>query len=251
MSLKTLTVADLVFGIKSNLESQFRQVLVEGEVSNISRTVAGHVYFTLSDERACVSCALFRADALRNAIIRKIKAGDRILVVGSLGVYAKRGVFQIVAKRLSPAGKGNLAFQFELLKEKFSKLGYFDAQIKQTVPKFPKRIALITAPYGAALQDFLKVMKRRSLWHDIVIVPAVVQGEESPASVVEALKNAQALKDVDVIVLTRGGGAMEDLWSFNHESVVEQIHQCEIPVISAIGHEVDTTLADFVADLRL
>lgn len=252
MNFKTLSVADLVFEIKNSLESQYRQVVVEGEVSNISKTVAGHIYFTLSDDRASVSCALFRGDAMRNsAVTRKLKDGDSIIVAGSIGVYAKRGVFQVIAKRISPAGRGNLALQFELLKEKFSKLGYFDASDKKMVPKFPHKIAVITAPYGAALQDFLNVMKRRTLWHDIVIVPAVVQGEGSAASLVQAIKQAQEIPGVDVIVLTRGGGAMEDLWSFNHESVVEEIFRCSIPVISAVGHQVDTTLSDFVADLRM
>ena len=251
MNFRTLSVADLVLGIKSSLETQYRQVVVEGEISNISRTVAGHVYFTLSDDRACVSCALFKADAMRNVATRKMKDGDRVIVAGSIGVYAKRGVFQIIVKRVSPAGKGNLAMQFELLKEKLSKQGYFDASIKKPIPKFPKKIALITAPYGAALQDFLKVMKRRSLWHHIVIVPAVVQGEGSAPSLVDALKKAQAMGDVDVIVLTRGGGAMEDLWSFNDERLIEAIYQCPIPVISAVGHQVDTTLSDYAADLRL
>ena len=246
-----MTVGELVFGVKASLESQFRQVVVEGEVSNISKTVAGHVYFTLSDERACVSCALFRGDALRNVLARKFKDGDKIIVSGSVGVYAKRGVFQIIAKRLSPAGKGNLGLQFELLKEKYSQLGYFDVSAKKAVPKFPKRIAVITAPYGAALQDFLKVMKRRSLWHDILIVPAVVQGAESAASLKKAIELVSEMKDIDVVTLTRGGGAMEDLWSFNHESVIEAVFNCPIPVVSAIGHQVDTTLSDLVADARM
>lgn len=251
MNMRPSSVAQLVFDIKSNLENRYRQVAVEGEVSNVSKTVAGHIYFTLSDDRACVSCALFRGDAMRNAAARRMKDGDRIIVAGSVGVYAKRGVFQIIAKRIAPAGQGNLALQFELLKEKFSKMGYFDASVKKPIPKFPGKIGVVTAPHGAALQDFLKVMKRRSLWHNIVIVPAVVQGESSAPSLVEALKKAQKIEGVEVVVVTRGGGAMEDLWSFNHEKVVEAIYECPVPVISAVGHQVDTTLSDYVADLRL
>ena len=252
MNFKPLSVGDLVFEIKSSLESRFRQVVVEGEVSNISKTVAGHIYFTLSDQRASLSCALFRGDAMRNSsVVRKLKDGDHIVVTGSIGVYAKRGVFQVVAKRIAPAGKGNLALQFELLKEKLAKQGFFDASNKKPIPKFPKRIAVITAPYGAALQDFLKVFKRRSLWCDVVIVPAIVQGESSARSLTEALLRAQELEDIDVIVLTRGGGAMEDLWSLNDEKLIEHIYECHIPVISAVGHQVDTTLSDYAADLRL
>lgn len=251
MSLSPSSVSQLVFDVKSCLESRYRQVLVEGEISNISKTVAGHVYFSLSDEKACVKCALFRGDAMRNVAARKMKDGDRIIVAGSVGVYAKRGVFQVVAKRISPAGRGDLAFQFELLKEKLSKKGYFDASAKKTLPKFPGKIAVITAPYGAALQDFLNVMKRRSLWHHIVIVPAVVQGEASAASLVKAMRAVQEMDDVDVILLTRGGGAMEDLWSFNDERLIEEIYNCPIPVISAVGHQVDNTLSDFAADLRM
>lgn len=252
MNFKTLSVADLVFSVKNSLESEFRQLVVEGEVSNISKTVAGHIYFTLSDDRASVSCALFRGDAMRNAqAVRKLKDGDHIIVSGSIGVYAKRGVFQIIAKRVAPAGKGNLALQFELLKEKLAAKGLFDASHKKSIPKYPKRIAVITAPYGAALQDFLQVMKRRTLWHDIVIVPAVVQGEASAASLVNALNAAAKVQGVETIVLTRGGGAMEDLWSFNDERLIEAIFACPIPTISAVGHEVDTTLSDYAADLRL
>lgn len=251
MNFKPISVADLVYSVKSTLETEFRQITVEGEISNISKTVAGHIYFTLSDDRASVSCALFRGDAMRNGAVRSMKDGDKIIVVGSIGVYAKRGVFQVIAKRVSPAGKGNLALQFELLREKFSKKGYFDASLKKTIPKYPKKIGVITAPYGAALQDFLNVMKRRSLWHHITIIPAVVQGEESAPSLVKAIENALAIGDVDVIVLTRGGGAMEDLWSFNDEKLIEAIYECPIPIISAVGHQVDTTLSDYAADLRM
>jgi exodeoxyribonuclease VII large subunit len=244
------TVSDLVNHIKDVLEGEFHEIMVQGEVTNLSPSSAGHWYFTLSDENACISCALFKMDAMRNPFIRTLKNGDKIVVLGPLSVYPKRGSFQILAKRIMPAGEGQLKLQFERLKAKLAQEGLFDIETKKALPVFPKRVAVITAPHGAALQDFLNVMKRRTLWHDIVIVPAVVQGADSPRSLVAALKKAQSVPDIDVIVLTRGGGSLEDLWSFNDENLVRSIHECSIPVISAVGHQVDYTLCDYVADHR-
>lgn len=250
MNQNIASVSDLVHGVKSILESEYRTLAVVGEITNISKTVAGHVYFTLSDENAQVSCAFFRGDVMRSSHMRKVKEGDKIVIQGNMSVYAKRGVFQVIVKRVMPFGKGDLRAQFEQLKAKFEKLGYFNSEHKKELPKYPKRIAVITAPHGAALQDFLNVIKRRSLSYDIVIIPAIVQGQESAKSLLEALKKAQEIKDIEAIVLTRGGGAMEDLWSFNDEKLIEEIFQCETPVISAVGHQVDFTLCDFVSDLR-
>jgi exodeoxyribonuclease VII large subunit len=244
------TVSDLVNHIKDVLEGEFHEVMVQGEVTNLSPSSAGHWYFTLSDENACISCALFKMDAMRNPLIRTMKNGDKIVVLGPLSVYPKRGSFQILAKRVMPAGEGQLKLQFERLKAKLAQEGLFDLETKKPLPVFPKRIAVITAPHGAALQDFLNVMKRRTLWHDIVIVPAVVQGADSGRSLVAALKKAQALPDIDVIVLTRGGGSLEDLWSFNDENLIRAIHECPVPTISAVGHQVDFTLCDYVSDFR-
>jgi exodeoxyribonuclease VII large subunit len=224
--------------------------MVQGEVTNLSPSSAGHWYFTLSDENACISCALFKMDAMRNPLIRNLKNGDKIIVFGPLSVYPKRGTFQILAKRIMPAGEGQLKLQFERLKAKLAQEGLFDIETKSALPVFPKRIAVITAPHGAALQDFLNVMKRRTLWHDILIVPAVVQGPDSPRSLLSALKKAEAIPGVEVIVLTRGGGSLEDLWSFNDEQLVRAIHECPIPTISAVGHQVDFSLCDYVADHR-
>lgn len=244
------TVSDLVNHIKDVLEGEFSEVMVQGEVTNLSPSSAGHWYFTLSDENAQISVALFKMDAMRNPLIRTLKNGDKIVLFGPLSVYPKRGNFQILAKRIMPAGEGQLKLQFERLKAKLAQEGLFDIETKKAIPAFPKRVAVITAPHGAALQDFLNVMKRRTLWHDIVIVPAVVQGADSPRSLVAALKKAQALEGVEVIVLTRGGGSLEDLWSFNDESLVRAIHDCPVPVISAVGHQVDYTLCDYVSDHR-
>ncbi len=244
------TVSDLVNHIKDVLEGEFHEVMVQGEVTNLSPSSAGHWYFTLSDENASISCALFKMDAMRNPLIRNLKNGDKIIVLGPLSVYPKRGTFQILGKRIMPAGEGQLKLQFERLKAKLAQEGLFDIETKKALPVFPKRVAVITAPHGAALQDFLNVMKRRTLWHDIIIVPAVVQGPDSPRSLLSALKKAEAIPGVEVIVLTRGGGSLEDLWSFNDEQLVRAIHDCPIPTISAVGHQVDFSLCDYVADHR-
>jgi exodeoxyribonuclease VII large subunit len=244
------TVSDLVGSIKDVLEEQFQEVMVQGEVTNLAPSGAGHWYFTLSDENACISCALFKGDALRNPLVRNLKNGDKIVVVGPISVYQKRGSFQLLAKRIFPAGEGQLKLQYERLKARLSQEGLFDLEKKKNIPQFPRRVAVITAEHGAALQDFLNVMKRRSLWLDILIIPALVQGEAAPRSLVQGIKKAEAIKDVEVIILTRGGGSIEDLWAFNDENLVRAIHNCPVPVISAVGHQVDFTLCDYVADLR-
>lgn len=250
MGFDAATVSDLVGSIKETLEDQFQEVMVQGEVTNLSPSGAGHWYFTLSDENSCISCALFKGDAMRNPLIRNLKDGDKIVIVGPVSVYQKRGTFQLLAKRIFPAGEGQLKLQYERLKARLSQEGLFDIEKKKPLPQFPKRIAVITAEHGAALQDFLNVLSRRSLWHDILIVPALVQGDGAPKSLRESLKKAQAIKDIDVIVLTRGGGSMEDLWAFNDELLIRAIAECPVPVISAVGHQVDYTLCDYVADHR-
>lgn len=250
MGFDAATVSDLVASIKDVLEEQFHEVMVQGEVTNLSPSGAGHWYFTLSDENACISCALFKGDALRNPLIRNLKNGDKIVVAGPVSVYQKRGTFQLLAKRIFPAGEGQLKLQYERLKAKLSQEGLFDIEKKKPIPIFPKRVAVITAEHGAALQDFLNVMSRRSLWLDILIIPALVQGEGAPKSLVSAVKKAQSIPDIDVIVLTRGGGSLEDLWGFNDENLVRAVYDCPIPVISAVGHQVDFTLCDYVADHR-
>lgn len=250
MGFDAATVSDLVGSIKNALEDQFQEVMVQGEVTNLSPSGAGHWYFTLSDENSSISCALFKGDALRNPLIRNLKDGDKIVIVGPISVYAKRGTFQLLAKRIFPAGEGQLKLQYERLKARLSQEGLFDIERKKAIPLFPKRVAVITAEHGAALQDFLNVMKRRSLWLDILIVPALVQGDGAPRSLLSALKKAEAQSDIDVIVMTRGGGSMEDLWAFNDEHLIRAIAECKIPVISAVGHQVDFTLCDYVSDHR-
>src|SRR5687767_15038308 len=164
MGFEAATVTDLVSSIKGILEEQFQEVMIQGEVTNLSPSSSGHWYFTLSDENACISCALFKADALRNPLIRNLKDGDKIIIFGPISVYQKRGTFQILVKRIMPAGAGQLKLQFERLKAKLSSEGLFDLARKKAIPSLPKKVAIITAPHGAALQDFLNVMRRRSLW---------------------------------------------------------------------------------------
>lgn len=248
--MKALSVSELIFTIKNQLEEDFPTITVEGEVTNLSGSSAGHYYFTLSDKNASLSCALFKMDALRNPFIKKCRDGDKILVTGPISVYAKRGTFQLIAKRVTPVGKGDLKEQFEILKRKLTNEGLFDLELKKEIPKLPKKIGIITALGGAALQDFLNIIKRRSSWYDICIIAAVVQGDNCPRSVISAIDKAEKREDIDVLVITRGGGSLEDLWGFNDESLVRRAHQCKIPIISAIGHQVDFSLLDFVSDLR-
>src|SRR5690606_34484554 len=245
------SVSELVNAIKSLLEDDFQEVVVQGEVSNLSASSAGHYYFTLSDEDASLSCAIFRQDAMRNPLLKTLKDGDKITILGPISVYQKRGTFQLLGKRIFPAGEGQLKIQFEKLKAKLSAEGLFDLERKKPIPLYPKKIAIITAPQGAALQDFLNVLKRRSLWFEVTIIPALVQGDAAPRSLISALKNVEKLKMFDLIVFARGGGSIEDLWAFNSEALVRAISECEIPIISAVGHQVDYTLCDFVADLRV
>lgn len=250
MGFDAATVSELVSRVKDLLENEFGEVMVQGEVTNLSPSSAGHWYFTLSDEDACLSCALFKGDALRNPLIRTLKNGDKIVVAGPISVYQKRGSFQLLAKRIFPAGEGQLKIQYERLKAKLAQEGLFDLEKKNPIPPFPKRIAVITAQHGAALQDFLNVLGRRSLWMDVIIVPAIVQGDAAPKSLLSALASALKVPGVETIVFTRGGGSLEDLWAFNDEKLVRAIHSCQIPVVSAIGHQVDFTLCDYVSDLR-
>lgn len=255
------SVSQLVTHIKNNLESNYQNISVTGEVSNLSGSGAGHWYFSLGDQNAIMQMALFKMDAMRNPIIKNIKQGDKVIVSGSVSVYPKRGTFQLIVKRIVPAGKGNLQEEFERLKKKLQEEGLFDMSSKKPIPQMPKRIGVITAKGAAALQDFLNVCGRRSEYHQVLLSAALVQGVNAPASIRKALEKLIAYhlkakeegrqKDMlDVIVLTRGGGSMEDLWAFNDEALAWDIYNCPIPTISAVGHQVDFTISDYVADLR-
>ncbi len=251
--MNKLSVSDLVFNIKDLLESNFMNLTVEGEVTNFSKASSGHYYFSLSDNQAMVGSALFRGDAMRNPFVRKMKDGDKVLVSGSINVYPKRGNFQIIVKRIVPVGKGDLKEQFEILKKKLAGQGMFDLDKKLKIPSFPKKVAIITAKNGAALQDFINIYNRRSLAGSLVLVPSLMQGLEADKSVINAIdliERYNKKNQIDLIVITRGGGSLEDLWAFNSEELAKKIFSCKIPIISAIGHEVDFTICDFVSDLR-
>lgn len=255
--LEARSVSAVINDVKELLESSFRSVWVVGEISNLSLSSSGHWYFTLSDERAGMSACLFKMDALRNPEIRALKDGDKVECFGPLNVYPKRGTFQLIAKRIRAAGKGDLKEKFEALKKRLAAEGLFDAQTKKPIPTLPKRVAIITAARSAALADFLNIYERRSIWMDITVIPALVQGDASASSLRSALHRAleYSLKAAperafDVIVLARGGGSLEDLWSFNDEVLAYDIYNSPIPIISAVGHQVDFSISDFVADLR-
>ncbi len=243
------SVSELVGHIKTTLEESFHEVTVEGEISNLSLAHSGHWYFTLSDADAAISCALFKGDALRNPAIRQLKDGDKVVVLGPLSVFQKRGTFQILAKRVMPSGDGAWKLKLEALKRKLQGEGLFDLARKRPMPVFPQRVAIITAPQGAAVQDFLNVYRRRALHWDITVIPALVQGERAPASLLAGLE-AAATRGFDVVVLARGGGSSEDLHAFNDEALVRRVAQFPVPVVSAVGHQVDWTLCDHAADLR-
>jgi exodeoxyribonuclease VII large subunit len=257
MEFAAKNVSVIVGEIKNLLEDHFSNVAIIGEVSNLSLSSSGHWYLTLSDKEASMSAALFKMDALRNPYIKKIKDGEKVVVVGDINVYPKRGTFQVIIKKITPMGQGDLKEQFEKLKRKLAAEGLFDLETKKPIPLLPKRVAIITAQRGAALADFINIYKRRSLWMDLIVVPTLVQGEEAPKALRASLHNvikysmqASMEKKIDIIVLARGGGSLEDLWAFNDEALAWDLFNCPIPTISAIGHEVDFSISDFVCDLR-
>lgn len=254
MQEQAQSVSDFVNQVKHTLEPRFQRIWIRGEISNYRPSSGGHTYFTLSDRNASVSMVLFRGDMIRNPEAQKFRDGDEVMCFGDVSVYAKRGTFQIIVKVIKAVGKGDLQADFEKLKAKLSQEGLFDLEAKQSIPEFPLKVAVITSPSGAAVKDFLQVYSRRALHMDVLLVPAVVQGEKAPPSIRNALFHALKFhmekQPLDVIVLTRGGGSMEDLWCFNDEGLAYDIFNSPVPIISAIGHERDFTISDFVADLR-
>lgn len=249
--IKTESISTVVGKVKNLLEGEFQDIWLEGEISNLSPSSSGHYYFTLSDPSSALSAALFRFDAYKNPLIRNVRDGDKVICFGSIGVYAKRGTFQIIVKKLLPAGKGSLKEQFEKLKKKLTVEGLFDLEHKIPIPSMPKRVAVISSPEGAGLRDFINVFKKRSHWMELIIIPSLVQGDEAPKKLIEALKKAYKLRPkIDVLVMARGGGSIEDLWAFNDEKLIREMAKFPIPIISAIGHQTDFTLSDFVADQR-
>ena len=245
---RVYTVSELTAGIKGTLEGAFPAVWVEGEISNLRVPSSGHAYFTLKDEGAQLSAVLFRGRGRR--VRFEPEDGMHVLAFGGLDVYAARGQYQLVVELMEPQGLGALQLAFEQLKRKLEAEGLFDDGRKRKLPVYPRVIGIVTSPTGAAIRDMLNIIGRRFGDLRILIAPVRVQGDGAPAEIVQALVNLQEMVELDVIVVGRGGGSIEDLWAFNDETVARAIVACRVPVISAVGHETDFTIADFVADLR-
>lgn len=243
-----LTVSQLNRKAKQLLETHLPLLWVEGELSNVSQPSSGHWYFTLKDEQAQVRCAMFRN---RNMLVRfKPRQGQHVLIRARVSLYEGRGDYQLIAEHMEEAGAGALQRAFEELKHKLAAEGLFDPALKRPLPSLPKHIAVITSPTGAAIRDILSVLERRFPAIPVTVLPVAVQGKEAAPQIVTALERANRAQLFDVVVVARGGGSLEDLWPFNEEIVARAIHASNLPVVSAVGHEVDFTIADFVADLR-
>jgi exodeoxyribonuclease VII large subunit len=245
---KIYTVSTLSEEIKNLLEAKFDFVWVEGEISNFRAPTSGHFYMVLKDEKAQIKAVMFRPQTRYLKFMPQ--DGMKVIVQGRVAIYEPRGEYQVILDYMEPLGVGALALAFEQLKKKLAAQGIFDQGIKRPLPFLPQRVAVITSPTGAAIRDFLKIIRRRFANLEIIVVPVKVQGEGAAAEMVEALDLVNRELDVDVIVLTRGGGSLEDLWAFNQEELALAIRASRVPVVSAVGHEIDVTISDLAADLR-
>ncbi|MEO5864146.1 MAG: exodeoxyribonuclease VII large subunit [Nitrospiraceae bacterium] len=243
-----LTVSELTGLLRTSIEEQFSDIWLEGELSNLRAPGSGHVYCTLKDKTSQIRAVLFRSSAMRLRFA--LQEGMQVIVRGRLTVYEPRGEYQIVLDTVEPKGIGALQLAFEQLKERLAAEGLFDQDRKKSIPEFPRTVGVVTSLTGAAIRDILAVLRRRWPTLHILIAPVHVQGESAGRQIAEALNALNDLSFVDVIIVGRGGGSLEDLWSFNEEIVVRAIAASHVPVVSAVGHEIDVTLADFVADLR-
>ncbi len=249
LKAKFLTVSELTSQIKATLEPPFQDLWVKGEVSNFRPAASGHIYFSLKDAQANLACAIFNWSNRKKKLF-ELKDGLEIVCKGKISLYPPRGSYQLIVEHIEPLGIGALQLAFEQLKEKLNKEGLFDIQKKKPIPPFPQQIAIITSPSGAAIQDILTILKRRAPGLKVLIIPAVVQGEDAPSQLTKAIETANHYKLGEVIFLTRGGGSIEDLWCFNDENLARAIAKSQLPIVSAVGHEIDFTIADFVSDLR-
>ena len=242
------SISELNSEARALLEKRFPLVWVEGEISNLARPASGHIYFSLKDEAAQVRCAMFK---MRNRLVNfQPKNGQQILARVRISLYEARGEFQLIVEHMEETGDGALRRQFEQLKNKLFEEGLFDEANKQALPILPTQLGIITSPTGAAIRDILSVLKRRFPGIPVLIYPVPVQGADAPQAIVEAIQTAAQRQDCDLLILARGGGSLEDLWAFNDETVARAISDCTIPVVTGIGHEIDFTIADFVADYR-
>src|SRR5688572_4046408 len=246
---RVFSVSELTGQVKELLESSFPAVWVAGEVSNFSRPSSGHCYFTLKDDAAQMRAVVWRSAATRMKC--ELHDGMEVICFGALDLYAPRGSYQLVVTKLEPKGIGALELALRKLKEKLTAEGLFDRARKRPLPKFPRRIAFVTSPTGAAVRDFLEVLRRRWAGADVLIVPARVQGDGAAGEIAKAVEWVnRSTTDVDVLVVGRGGGSLEDLWCFNEEVVIRAVAASRIPTVSAVGHEIDVTLCDLAADVR-
>ncbi len=234
--------------VRGVLTDHFSTVRVEGELSNLARPSSGHIYFTLKDSGAQVRCAMFRMQ--RRTLGFSPKEGDQVLVKAQVSLYEPRGDYQLIVERMEESGDGALRRAFEALKQQLFEEGLFDADHKQSAPPLPRQIGVITSPSGAAIHDILTVLKRRFPALPVIVYPVPVQGEEAKIRIARTIAAADRRQECDVLILARGGGSLEDLWAFNEEMVARAIYECTTPIVTGIGHEIDVTIADFVADLR-
>ncbi|EGT3598779.1 exodeoxyribonuclease VII large subunit [Clostridium perfringens] len=250
MKLKTLSVGEVNNYIKKLVENDFilKNLNVKGEISNLKFHSSGHIYFSLKDENSKVNCIMFKNNAVN--LDFRLEEGMKVEVKARLGVYHKEGTYQLYCENIKKAGIGELFEEFHKLKKELSEEGIFDEKYKRALPKFPKRIGIITARTGAAVRDIINVIQRRNKALDIILYPAKVQGENAADSIIEGIRYFNNEKSVDVIILGRGGGSIEELWAFNNRELAYEIFNSRIPTVSAVGHEVDFTISDFVSDMR-
>lgn len=248
MQQEVLTVSELTGFIKQHLETRFSSLSVRGEIINFKEQSSGHLYFTLKDVDAQVSAVLFKGNT--RGMARLPKNGDQVIVKGELSVYAPRGSYQLIVRELSFAGVGELLLKLHELKLKLHQRGWFNKEHKKALPKFPKTIGVVTSPTGAVIQDILTVLSRRFSGFHLILNPVKVQGEGAAMEIAQAIEQFNRHKLADLLIVGRGGGSLEDLWAFNEEIVAAAIHASKIPIISAVGHETDVCIADYVADVR-
>lgn len=250
MKMKVLKVTEVNSYIKRIFDNDFilSNLSVEGEISNLKYHSSGHIYFSLKDENSKINCVMFKSDAM--SVDFKLADGIKIIVKCRLSNYVKDGSYQLYIKEISESGLGSLHIQFENLKKKLNEEGLFSEDHKKAIPKFIRTLGVITSPTGAAIKDIINVTKRRNDNVDIIIYPALVQGAEAYKTLISGIQYFNKTKNVDAVIIGRGGGSLEELWAFNDESLAREIYKSKIPVISAVGHEVDFTICDFVADIR-
>ncbi|MBL1351881.1 MAG: exodeoxyribonuclease VII large subunit [Zetaproteobacteria bacterium] len=247
--MRVQTVTELTASIKQVIEQGFAHIEVQGEVSRLTRPSSGHLYFTIKDSHAAISAVVWRSSALR--LHAQLKEGQAFVFAGHLSVYEPRGTYQMMVTRIMPVGAGALAAEFEARKSLFAQRGWFASEHKQALPTLPQHIGIVTSTTAAAWEDVKKVLATRPAYLQLTLSPCIVQGQQAPDRIVSALQYLQDLDSrPDVILLVRGGGSLEDLWCFNDERVVQAVFACDIPVVSGVGHEIDTTLVDYAADVR-